>query len=232
MRILEEAAKFQCEETETFLRKVNASERNIHFRLFAFQTLQKQFGHTAIHLHSNRSGKMRPGDDIVPKKMDTPSLLMEEIYNSEYELEKNKKFDVFLSHSSKDYDTIIRLKTMLNSVGLTVYVDWIEDRNALKRELTNVDTARAIIERIKQSRSILYVLTETSNASVWTPWELGYAYARDKRIAVLKLVEGLKVPEYLEIYNKAIIHDGMIAITKDGLSDPVCIKEWSNRRCN
>ncbi len=225
MRILEEAAKFTCEETEVFMRKVNSTERNYHLRSFAFKTLQQQFGHTAVHLHSNRNGKMHPGDGIEPRKMDTPELLMQEIYQSEYDLEAYKVFDVFLSHSSKDYDEIIKIKAMLNRQGLTVYVDWIEDRNALKRELTSVDTAKALIERIKQSRAILYVLTSTSITSVWTPWELGYAQALGKKICVLPLEEGVKAPEYLDLYEKTeLIDNRKLAIQGDGTRLP--LEEW------
>lgn len=94
MRILEEAAKFTCEETEVFMRKVNSTERNYYLRSFAFKTLQQQFGHSAVHFHGNRNGKMHPGDGIEPRKMDTPELLMQEIYQSEYYLEAHKVFDV------------------------------------------------------------------------------------------------------------------------------------------
>lgn len=227
MRILEEAAKFTCEETEIFMRKVNSTERNYHLRNFAFKTLQQQFGHTAVHLHSNRNGKMHPGDDIEPRKMDTPELLMQEIYQSEYNLEANKVFDVFLSHSSKDYERIIQIKAMLNRQGLTIYVDWIEDRNALKRELTSTDTAKALTERIKQSRAILYVLTSTSIASVWTPWELGFAQALRKKICVLQLEEMVKAPEYLDLYEKTELNDNrLFAIQRDGTRLP--LEAWLN----
>ena len=223
MRILEEAAKFKCDETESFLRKVNSSERNFSLRSFAFKTLQ-QFGHSEVHLHSNRSGKKHPGDDIVPRQMNTPELLMHEIYQSEYGLETNKSFDVFLSHSSKDYNEIIKIKAMLNSQGLTVYVDWVEDRNALKRELTSIDTAKVLTERIRQSKVILYVLTSTSNASVWTPWELGYAQALGKKIAILQLANEIKAPEYIGLYVEALIMDDIIQISEGKQKRP--IEDW------
>ncbi len=226
MRILEEAAKFKCYETEVFFRKVNAAERNYTLRNFAFRTLQATFGYSQVHFHANRKGKQHVGDTLKPKKMDSPELLMKEIYNSEYDLEKKKSFDVFLSHSSKDYDTIIMLKTMLNSQGLTVYVDWVEDRQALKRDLTSVDTARAIIERINQSGSILYVLTKASINSRWTPWELGYAHAKGNKICALQMEAVEDIPEYLQIYDEAVIDGDEIVIKSDGL---ISIKEWMKK---
>lgn len=59
MRILEEAAKFKCYETEVFFRKVNAAERNYTLRNFAFRTLQTTFGYSQVHFHANRKGKQR-----------------------------------------------------------------------------------------------------------------------------------------------------------------------------
>ena len=221
MRILEEAAKFKCAETISLMFKVNAAERNFKLREFAFLTLQKQFGYPQVHLHRNRNGKLHPGDDLMPRKMDTPQLLMEEIYQSEYNLEQNKKFDVFLSHSSKDKEAIIKLKAMLNRQGLTVYIDWIEDRNALKRELTSVYTARALTERINHSRAVLYVLSETGITSVWTPWELGYAQALGKKICVLPMETNIKAPEYLEIYKKAIVEVDRVFVMVDDKTLPI-----------
>lgn len=228
MRILEEAAKFICEETEVFMRKVNSTERNYHLRSFAFRTLQQQFGHTSVHLHGNRKGKMHPGDGIAPRKMDTPELLMQEIYQSEYDLEASKVFDVFLSHSSRDYGQIIQLKAMLNRQGLTVYVDWIEDRNVLKRELTSVDTAKALTERIRQSRAILYVLTSTSIGSAWIPWELGFAQALEKKICVLSLERNTHVPEYMQLYKTAEVSDNTIITIQDDKSR-ITLEGWINK---
>ena len=113
---------------------------------------------------------------------------------------------------------------MLNSQGLTVYVDWVEDRNALKRELTSIDTAKVLTERIRQSKVILYVLTSTSNASVWTPWELGYAQALGKKIAILQLANEIKAPEYIGLYVEALIMDDIIQISEEKQKRP--IEDW------
>lgn len=224
MRILEEASKFKCKETIAFMFKVNSAERNYNLRHFAFLTLQKKFGFPKVHLHRNRKGKLHPGDHEIPKEMDTPELLMAEIVQSQYELEQHKEFDVFLSHSSRDYEIIFELKTILNSKGLTVYVDWVEDRNSLKRELTSADTARVLIERITRSNSLLYVLTESSNQSQWTPWEIGYADALGKKIMVLPIEDIKTSPAYLDKYAKAILQKDDILIQQGECK--VNIKEW------
>jgi hypothetical protein len=38
-------------------------------------------------------------------------------------------FDVFLSHSVRDAQLVLGLKKLLEGEGLTVYVDWIEDKD-------------------------------------------------------------------------------------------------------
>lgn len=227
MRILQEAAKFKCKETVSFLFKVNASERNIHLREFAYRTLQKEFGYPQIHLHRNRKGKKRPGDDSVPKLLDTPESLMAEIQNSQFDLERHKSFDVFLSHSSADKEDILKLKTLLNSKNLSVYIDWIEDRDSLKRDLTNADTARVIIERIKHTKAVIYVQTGSCALSLWAPWELGYASALGKKICVLPLEYILNLPAYLDIYDRASLLGDEILV--DDQDEVIPIELWINK---
>jgi hypothetical protein len=41
----------------------------------------------------------------------------------------SRTFDVFLSHSVRDALLILGLRKLLEKEGLTVYVDWIEDKD-------------------------------------------------------------------------------------------------------
>ena len=218
--ILVEASKFRCEETITFMLKVNAIEPNTHLRQFAFETLQKKFGFPQIML--KRSHGRGEKFNIEPEKVDTPQKLLQAIENSQ--LESKKSFDVFLSHSSLDEAKVIDLKGILNRMGLNVYVDWIEDRTPLKRDLTSPETAKVIIDRIKHSKAVLYVETSNSSHSVWTPWELGYAHALGKRICVLSLETVLDTPEYLGIYPRAVIQDDNLWVT--GNETQVAFDRW------
>ena len=199
---LQEASKYKCRDTIDLFQKVNAAERNYYLRHFAFQTLQK-FGIKEVQLRKNPKGKPHPGDKTEPKKMETPEALLNAIYNTQ--LEQHKTFDLFLSHSSRDVETLLRLKTMLNSQGINVYIDWVNDRDQLRRELTNIDTAKVIRERIKACKAMMYIHTEAGAASQWTPWELGYADAINKKICVLQTCEVSSRPAYLDIYDKAMI---------------------------
>jgi hypothetical protein len=84
-----------------------------------------------------------------------------------------KKYDVFLSHSYQDADVILGVKTIIESLGLAVYVDWVED-GGLDRSQVTVKTAELLRTRMRQSSSLIYVHSAQSPDSKWMPWELGY----------------------------------------------------------
>lgn len=80
------------------------------------------------------------------------------------------------------------------------YVDWIADRQQLNRQLTSKETAEVIVNRIKQSKTFVYVLTQECIASKWSPWELGYAYAIGKPTSIYQIQEVEDSPEYLNLH--------------------------------
>lgn len=218
--ILVEASKYKSPITIKFLHKVNASERNYHLRYFAFQALQK-FGVKEVRLQKNRKGKKKVGDKIVPIPIETPDDLIHSIYNSQ--LEQMKKYDLFLSHSSFDSELLLSLKSVLNHSNVNVYVDWVSDSNALKRELTNINTANAIIERLKSSKALLYIHTQASQNSKWTPWELGFFHALKGKICIYNPDNIEKAP-YLDIYPIVVLEEGKLFVeTEEGR---VLIKQW------
>ena len=218
--VLFEASKYKSPITIKFLHKVNASERNYHLRNFAFRTLQK-FGIKEIRLRKNRKGKKKVGDKIVPISITTPDDLIYFIYNSQ--LEQMKKYDLFLSHSSFDSELLLNLKSILNHSNMNVYVDWVSDRNALKRELTNANTANTIIERLKSSKALLYIHTEASQNSKWTPWELGFFHALKGKICIYNPDNIEKAP-YLDIYPTAVLEEGKLFVETE--EERVLIKQW------
>lgn len=218
--VLVEASKYKSPITIKFLHKVNASERNYHLRYFAFQALQK-FGVKEVRLRKNRKGKKKVGDKIVPTPIETPNDLIHSIYNSQ--LEQMKKYDLFLSHSSFDSELLLSLKSILNHCHVNVYVDWVSDRNALKRELTNANTAKTIIERLKSSKALLYIHTEASQNSKWAPWELGFFHALKRKICIYNPNNIEKVP-YLDIYPTTVLEEGKLFVeTEDGR---ILIEKW------
>lgn len=113
-------------------------------------------------------------------------------------------FDVFLSHSSKDAELVLGVKEILSRMGIKVYVDWHDDPQA-NRENVTVETAELLRTRMKQSKSLIFLATDNASVSKWMPWELGYfdGFSRGS-VAVLPIVdyEGatFKGQEYLGLY--------------------------------
>lgn len=114
-----------------------------------------------------------------------------------------KKFDIFLSHSYLDAKQIYVIKNEIESMGFSVYVDWMED-SYLDRTKVNKNTALLIKERMKECKSLFYATTVNYQSSKWMPWELGYFDGIKEKVAILPILENdvssYKGTEYLEIY--------------------------------
>ncbi|BEU94299.1 toll/interleukin-1 receptor domain-containing protein [Acidovorax sp. DW039] len=83
------------------------------------------------------------------------------------------RFDVFLSHSIADAEIVLGIKQLLEENGLKVYVDWVEDALLDRRAVTK-ETAAVLRQRMRQSKSLIYLSSGNSSSSKWMPWELGY----------------------------------------------------------
>jgi len=117
---------------------------------------------------------------------------------------KYDNFDIFLSHASKDSDLILGVKDLLEKQGFKVYVDWVEDAQLDRGNVTQ-ETAELLRVRMRQSRSLIWVATEAASESKWMPWELGYFDGfKPKQVAILPLVDNaydsFRGQEYLAIY--------------------------------
>lgn len=132
--------------------------------------------------------------------------------------DEHTEFDIFLSHSYKDKEIIPYLKKELESMGYSVYVDWLNDKFLSRDEVTS-DTAKVLQTRMKQSKSLFFATSENSSNSKWMPWELGYFDGiKDKKVAILPINtnnnfvdDTFEGQEYLGLYyyvsfNKASKH--------------------------
>lgn len=113
-------------------------------------------------------------------------------------------YDVFLSHAYQDADAIHGVRSIMESLGLTVYVDWIDD-DALDRTRVTSKTAQVLRERMKTSSCLVYAHSANASQSVWMPWELGYFDAlKPHHVWILPLVSEsdteFKGQEYLGLY--------------------------------
>lgn len=135
-------------------------------------------------------------------------------------------FDVFLSHSRLDADVILGLKRLLETKGLSVYVDWIDDPE-LDRGRVSAHTAARLRERMNTSRSLVYATSRSASRSRWMPWELGYFDGRkgSAQISIcpieptIRPAAGFVGEEYLGLY-KTLEKQ----VTSSGLSEPSVIQ--------
>jgi hypothetical protein len=159
------------------------------------------------------------------------------------DINPNDGFDIFLSHSYRDKDIIPHIKKELESMGYSVYVDWITDKLLSRDEVTK-DTAKVLQKRMQQSKYLFFATSENSPNSKWMPWELGYFDGlKNKRVAVLPISnknnhfnKNYKGQEYLGLYCWIVIdkkyiesnrvYKDDIFIICDDYSIPKYLKNW------
>lgn len=113
------------------------------------------------------------------------AILRESVNFSDRKREQGLKFDVFLSHCSKDANLVLGIKQLLEDRKLTVYVDWINDPQ-LDRSQVTPQTAATLRTRMKSCKSLFFVDTDNSVSSKWMPWECGYFDAlSNEKVAVI-----------------------------------------------
>lgn len=141
------------------------------------------------------------------RKMNTQfahsDIIRENTYLAEnYDPTEKKTYDIFLSHSSLDHDLVLALVHLFNQAGYSVYVDWIEDPQLDRNNVTK-STATVLKQRMKQSRCLAYVSTKNITNSKWCPWELGYFDGKnDEQCCILPVMMGNRFDgqEYLGLY--------------------------------
>lgn len=91
---------------------------------------------------------------------------------------------MFISHSSKNFLFVQKLKDKLNSKGKSIYCDWISDDHYLKRTLVGEATKLVINKRLEQSKYLILIDTKEARNSIWVKYELNYFYNLKKKIYV------------------------------------------------
>jgi hypothetical protein len=100
----------------------------------------------------------------------------------------DREYDIFLSHAVIDAEDILGVKLVLEDLGHSVYVDWLEDPQ-LNRSAVSPTTAETLRRRMNSCRALLYVVTPGSAMSKWMQWECGYFDGRKGRTAMLPITE-------------------------------------------
>lgn len=204
--IIQEASQFRCDETIAFLEEVNACDKNDDLRLMAFYALQKLGEHP--WLARKRDGKQGQSAIKPIDVIKNSTVLLSLLYENQELL--YQRFDVFLSHSSKDVNELLRLKAHLNSQNKVVYIDWVNDKEMLNRANQNGDTWNALEERMRQSEILLFVMTDNSIQSPCTEREVNYFKQMNKKILIYQPTEiTLPLPEYLKDCEYCKLEDGL-----------------------
>ncbi len=144
-------------------------------------------------------------------------------------------FDVFLSHRYLDAKEVLALKIIIESYGLTVYVDWIDNPN-LERSNVTKEIAALLRDIMRRSNSLLYADSENSSGSKWMPWELGFSDGLHGRVAIVPVTnqqetsEAFRGQEYLGIYPYLTLTDNRIGQEKlwvrESASTYVLLPDW------
>jgi TIR domain len=122
------------------------------------------------------------------------------------ELLKSKvRFDIFLSHRFLDAPYVLLLRNYLELLGYSVFVDWLEKPEPDREKVTK-RTAAYLRRVMDRCNNLLFALSETSPASKWMPWELGYFDGSGGRVSIVPITEQKKRSEtyhgqeYLGLY--------------------------------
>lgn len=205
--ILLEIAQFKCKESITFLSKINSCDKNNDLRHLAFNLLQQMGEHP--WLARNRKGRKRQSAIQPIDIAENPTQFVEHIYK--YQGSIHQRYDVFLSHSSYDTKQLLTLKQKLNAEGLVVYIDWVNDKVMMNRKNQNEDTWAVLRLRMDESEKMLFVMTDNSLRSTWTPKEIDYFKSLNKEILVYQPEEILEKPfESLDECEKCLEVDVII----------------------
>jgi len=109
---------------------------------------------------------------------------------------------VFLSHKHDEAQELKNAIALLNSLGVSVYVDWMDEAMP---SVTSGKTAQRIKQKIIDNKKFILLATQGAISSKWCNWELGFGDARkySDNISLLPVTENdgtWKGNEYLQIY--------------------------------
>lgn len=138
-------------------------------------------------------------------------------------------FDVFLSHSVKDAEIVLGVKSILEAQGLKVYVDWAVD-SSVSRDTVSAETAEMLRVRMKQSKSLIYIATGNSTDSKWMPWELGYFDGQSSgSVSIMPILDyessSFNGQEYLGLYPK-VTKERYNGSAREGIFVKKPLKGW------
>lgn len=190
---------------------------------------------TKERLINRVQNEMRKGGEIHLSTNAKAQKFINESIN-EQRLFSTKQYDIFLSHSSDDARLVAGLKLELEDLGFSIYVDWIEDPELNRANVTK-ENAQVLRTRMNQCSTLLYAFSKNASQSTWMPWELGYFDGIKGKVAVVPISETesysfdgneyLKLYPYVDYASKKTINTPHIWIN-ESVDTYVEFNEWRN----
>ena len=182
--VLNEIAKFNNKKFYGFFFRFMGTEKNDYCREFALRTLQKW--DVTVKLPKKKKGKKSIYDKTIPQLPHSPSEVIGMM--NVMQMERNKSYNVFISHRSTDSDIVVQLKNQFNRQGLSVYVDWMIDKDGLPLEKFHKEnTWKVILTRLLNCDSLVYVHSKNSLGNKNIEKEINFAKEHHIPIAVLNI---------------------------------------------
>jgi hypothetical protein len=110
---------------------------------------------------------------------------------------------IFLSHSHTDNEVVEQAVTFFRTLGVSIYVDWMDDTMASS---PSGATAEKIKSKIKENDKFIFLATNAAVNSKWCNWEVGVGDTfklPSKKISLFPLADnnvGWNGNEYFQIY--------------------------------
>jgi hypothetical protein len=146
------------------------------------------------------------------------------------------QYDIFLSHSTADKSIVLGMRELLASMELRVYVDTVEDPTLSDPTLSRF-VATKLRSRMRQSRTLLYIVTENTQRSRWMPWELGYFDGLRGKVGILPVSDGnapykpdafdaFYPPVYMEPFTMGFDDTSINKLFVDIDEEPISFESW------
>jgi len=192
IEVFNELKKYDCEKTRIFFQKLNDSERNDQIRQMSFEHLQK-IG-AFVKLRQKFKGKVKSYTKATSDFNVSSLDLLHRIDSNS--VQNKKRFNAFISHSSKDSELVLNLMKQLNNLNLSVYCDWTSDNDFLRRDLVSKYTELVLKKRIQQSDFVIFIKTNNSMdsnqeiPSRWIELEIEHALTIGKPVLCINVSGG------------------------------------------
>lgn len=104
------------------------------------------------------------------------SDLRDSVFRKAHVINESKNFSglttdkIFLSYSHQDKDEVVPIVNWLQSLGVNVYIDYLDDELQGK---SDVEAARILRLRIGLAKKLILLASVNIKGSKWVPWELG-----------------------------------------------------------